>query len=147
VKFLVRAASAHQFERFSESWNQLGDLFIYAANFALRSEKGVDLLPWPEEMNVPVHLPCVFLKGPEGKSIEADAGAKALIKALEDMPYFLTAFSGEVQGFPEANAFIVGRRYRVPNGVRDLMLGAVPKVSSRGDSLRCPYENARTTPP
>jgi len=121
VKFLVRAASAQQFASFADNWSLLGDLFIYAADFALRSERGIDVFPWPDEMRVPVHMPCCFLKGPEGKSMEGEEGAKALIKALEEVPYFLTAFSGKVQGFPDANAFIVGRRYRVPDEIRDLM--------------------------
>jgi len=75
-------------------------------------------------MKVPAHMPCGFLKGPGTKSIEGEEGAKALIKGLEEVPYFLTAFSGKVQGFPDATAFIVGRRYRVPDDIRNLMFGS-----------------------
>jgi hypothetical protein len=132
VKFLVRAASVQQFERFAESWDQLGDLFIYAANFSLRSERGIDLFPWPDDMKVPMHMPFCGLKVPKGKSMEGKEGVKALIKALEEVPYFLTVFSGKVKGFPDAKVFIVGRRYRVPDDIRDLIFGnSVESLISR----------------
>lgn len=120
VKFLVRSSSSEGFERFATDFSALGDLFVYAASFPLKAVHGIDVIPSYDKLLLPACLHCV---GFEGKAPEGEEGAKALIKVLDKFPYFFTAFSGPVHGFPDAKAAILGRRYRVPDEVRELMFG------------------------
>jgi tetratricopeptide (TPR) repeat protein len=130
VKFLVCADSADNFKQFASVFSPLGDLFIYAASFPLKAIRGVDIIPTPDELPLPARLNIIGFKGevPEG-----EAGAKVLVKLLDDLPYFWTAFSGPLQQFPDAKAAIIGRRYRVPDEVHELMFGVDAKslIASR----------------
>ncbi|MHB8580524.1 MAG: tetratricopeptide repeat protein [Ignavibacteriaceae bacterium] len=142
VKFLVRADSAKIFKQFARNFSSLGDLFIYATSFPLKAIRGVDVIPTHDKLLLPARLNVVAFEG----EAPAEAATKALIKILDDLPYFFTAFSGHLQEFPDATAAIIGRRYRVPDEVLKLMFGgnaerliarriiAMPVRESEGDS-------------
>lgn len=118
VKFLVRARSVKSFERFADRWACLGDLFIYAASFPLKAKRGIDVFPFPLEMWVPPGLPSIKCETP----LTPEEQMKAVIAALNEVPYFITVFDGTFPPFPDDKLFIIGRRYRVPDAIRRFML-------------------------
>ena len=121
VKFLVRASTVHQFDSFVSDWRLFGDLFIYAASFPLKTERGIDVFPWHKELLVPPTLNVAGIKG--HGPLSDKQSAQALIATLQEIPYFLTLLNGTTAAFPEDKLVIVGRRYRVPDEIREFMLG------------------------
>jgi hypothetical protein len=101
VKFLVRAGSAEAFERFASGFNALGDLFVYAASFPLKAVRGVDVIPCHDKLLLPSRLNMVGFKGDAPNGEEA---AKALVKVLDEFPYFWTAFSGPLQAVSQCQS-------------------------------------------
>lgn len=120
VKFLVRAASAHQFTSFVDNWSLLGDLFIYAASFPLKAQRGIDVFPWLKELLVPPNIRFLGIKG--DAPLSDKASAEVLIAALHEIPYFMTIFNGKLAQYPDEELFIVGRRYRVPSEITQIMM-------------------------
>lgn len=119
VKFLVRADTAHAFGRFVNDWDAIGDLFIYAASFALQAQKRFELFPFHLELLIPPHLKSLGLKGPE---LPPEKLRRVVDRVLDDEPYVLMLFDGKQGIFPGAELFVVGRAYRVPKEIQHLML-------------------------
>lgn len=135
VKFLVHAPDRRAFESFAQEWSDCGDLFIYHPSSSMRCERGIDVIPWGDEMLIPPTLNFAgFKKKQNGQSVaEGDkptkeneeedlkAQTKAMVEILHKIPYYATAFNGSVAGLPAAKIYIIGRHNRLPEDVRDVL--------------------------
>jgi tetratricopeptide (TPR) repeat protein len=132
VKFLVHAPDRRVFESFAREWTDCGDLFIYNPTSSMRCERGIDIIPWHDKMLVPRTLKLVGIRKKDNERSEAEgdaptkesneAVAKAMVEVLHRIPYYATPFSGPVPGLPVAKLYVVGRRLRLPQDVRDTLL-------------------------
>lgn len=132
VKFLVHASDRFAFESFAREWAECGDLFIYHPALSLRCERGIDVIPWDDDLLVPPTLKFAgFRKKQGGQSsaeenvsdeMDKDASAKAMVALLHEIPYYATIFSGPVPGLPAAKLYVVGRKHRLPQDVQDTLL-------------------------
>lgn len=134
VKFLVHAPNGRAFESFAQEWSDCGDLFIYHPPSSMRCERGIDMIPWDDKMLIPPTLNFVGIrKKQNGQPVAAEseptkkdneAISKAMVEVLHKIPYYATGFSGNVPGLPPAKMYVVGRRHRLPQDVRDTLLGS-----------------------
>ncbi len=134
VKFLVHAPNGLTFESFAQEWADCGDLFIYHPSSSMRCERGIDVIPWDDEMLVPVTLNILGIRKKQGdQSVAVDpeptqkhneAISKAMVELLHKLPYYATGFSGLVPGLPKAKMYVIGRRHRLPQDVRDTLLNS-----------------------
>ena len=121
VKFLVHAPDGCAFESFAQEWTDCGDLFIYHPRSSMRCERGIDVIPWDGEMLIP---PTMKIGGFRKKHKDSEEASKAMVEVLHKIPYYATCFSGPVSGLPTAKVYVIGRRYRLPQDVRDALLGS-----------------------
>ena len=157
VKFLVHAPDVGTFESFAREWSDCGDLFIYHPASKLRCERGVDLIPWDGNLMCPRTLWLAGVKAKEGGEVVAEEGAsakrndpgvaKAMVEMLHKIPYYGTCFDGQVPGLPAAKLYVVGRKHRLPQDVRDTLLGVGVEelISSRVFVLPREKENGADT--
>ena len=134
VKFLVHAPDRSVFESFAREWTDCGDLFIYSPASSMRCERGIDIIPWDGAMLIPPTLNIAGFrkKGDDQSAVEEnepikeknEAHSKAMVELLHKIPYYATIFSGSVPGLPAAKVYVIGRRHRLPQDVRDALLGS-----------------------
>lgn len=134
VKFLVHAPDGRAFESFTQEWTDCGDLFIYHPPSSMRCERGIDVIPWDDEMLIPPTLNIAGFrkKQDEQSAVEGnepikeknEAHSKAMVELLHKIPYYATLFTGSVPGLPAAKVYLIGRRHRLPQDVRDALLGS-----------------------
>jgi len=133
VKFLVHAPDRSAFESFAQEWADCGDLFIYHPPSSMRCERGIDMIPWDDEMLIPPTLNFVFIKNKKDHQLskeideptreDNEAISRAMVEVLHKIPYYASGFTGPVPGLPEAKVYVIGRRHRFPQDVRDALLG------------------------
>lgn len=138
VKFLVHAPDRGAFEIFAREWTDCGDLFIYNPTLSMRCERGIDIIPWDDDMLIPPTLNFVGIrKKQSGQPTAAEkeptkedneAIARAMGEVLHKIPYYASPFSDRVPGLPAAKLYVVGRRLRLPQDVQDALLN--PAVES-----------------
>jgi tetratricopeptide (TPR) repeat protein len=139
IKFFVRASRVPVFEQFAAAWSDIGDWFIYAASFVLKAERGIDVFPsHPDMLKPPGTRVCGF----EKKSPSPEQTYRAFLRVLRDVPYFLTMFSDVQDHFPSAGPgrqlCVVGRRYRLPVEIREMMLGTTAEDLIRRKVIALP---------
>ena len=133
VKFLVHAPDGSVFESFAREWTDCGDLFIYHPPSSMRIERGIDVIPCDDEMLFPPTLKIVGVRKKQGDQAAAEgkepikgnneAVSKAMVELLHKIPYYATGFSGPVAGLSAAKLYLIGRRHRLSQDVRDALLG------------------------
>ena len=131
VKFLVHAPDGRAFESFAREWTECGDLFIYHPPSTMRCERGIDVIPRDDEMLIPATLNFAAIRkkqngqfatgGNEPTKENNEAISKAMVEVLHKIPYYATAFNGPVAGLPAAKLYVIGRRHRLPQDVRDAL--------------------------
>lgn len=131
VKFLVHALDRHAFESFAQEWTDCGDLFIYHPPSSMRCERGIDVIPWDDEMLIPPTLHFAGIRKKESGQFAAEGGeatkdsieasSKAMVEVLHKIPYYATVFNGSAAGLPAAKVYVIGRRHRLPKDVLDIL--------------------------
>lgn len=102
VKFLVHAPNGRAFESFAREWTDCGDLFIYHPSPSIHCERGIDVIPWDDEMLILPTLNFSFIQkkqngqsaaeGDEPAKENNEAISKAMVEVLHKIPYYATCF-------------------------------------------------------
>lgn len=150
VKFLVHAPDGRVFESFAREWSDCGDLFIYSPPSRMRCERGIDVIPWDDEMLVPPTLKLAFVRKKQSDQSQTaeneptkennEAVSTAMVELLHRIPYYATGFSGPVSGLPAAKMYVIGRRHRLPQDVQDSLLSSAVEALIANRSFVLPRE-------
>ncbi|MFY9824069.1 MAG: hypothetical protein WAM82_22005 [Thermoanaerobaculia bacterium] len=141
MKFLICTTESSTFRRATNQLLGHGDLFAWGISASLQSKPRTELIPFPMDFFVPLHLKtAIFEEKPSDPAIVGNA----LKAALRDEAYILLPFDDTVKG--DTSLFVFGRHVRLSPLIRKLMLDTPAKDLITGKRICLPL-GERDGPP